>query len=225
LSLEYQQAQPLASRSPTNDRNVLEKKARETQKTSSPSFSPDDSDSPIDPDALIPEFLSLQSQLYYLQPNLFHRSSKLKKANENKYYHDPSPQIASIQQKISKIEKDVLFDHTEAERIWREKLISLNRESAFIMHRDRELSRLSTDDEDEERKMINELKPEKQSPSANDESLGFFGNMFSDNSSTSGMIPESVPHNGHILIRDFGHSSGLSPRRVLEECCKARYEY
>jgi ATP-dependent RNA helicase DHX29 len=80
----------------------------------------EDSDSSIDPDDLIPEFISLQSQLYSLQPNYFDRSNKVDRPLNDS--DDTVSLITKIQRKLSRLEKDVLFDREEAERKWREKL-------------------------------------------------------------------------------------------------------
>jgi ATP-dependent RNA helicase DHX29 len=51
---------------------------------------------------------------------------------------------------------------------------------------------------------------------------GLFGEMFAADINNGPSSFLETP-NSHHLLRDFGKPSGLNPRRVLEEACKARY--
>jgi ATP-dependent RNA helicase DHX29 len=179
----------------------------------------EDSDSSIDPDDLIPEFISLQSQLYSLQPNYFDRSNKVNRPLSHN--EDTICQVTKIQRKLSKLEKDVLFDCEEAERKWKEKLNELRKEAAFTRQEGRrDKSALAVyNDKD---KPTDQLAMDKDLSATADDNLDFIGDMFlidSTDPEPSSVIGGKQP----IVIRDFGQTgSQISPRRILEETCKAK---
>ncbi|KAA8652325.1 hypothetical protein EYZ11_010692 [Aspergillus tanneri] len=185
--------------------------------------SPYDSDSSLDPDTLLPKFLELQTKLYGLRPELFDKPKRAKKAGRQASGSSTeNPQVIKLQRKIAGIENDVLFDCAEAEYRWKEKLDDLRKEAAFV--------RQSTLDEKlsagpGENKEQSENKEEETSPPSDDvgEATGLLGDMFQDEEPIleTEVITEEL-NKVTIQLRDFGKWSGLNPRRVLEETCKAR---
>ena len=51
-----------------------------------------------------------------------------------------NPKTLKLQKKIAKLESDILFDREAAELKWREKLLDLMRESAFLREKEKTLS-------------------------------------------------------------------------------------
>jgi ATP-dependent RNA helicase DHX29 len=181
----------------------------------------EDSDSSIDPDDLIPEFISLQSQLYSLQPNYFDRSNKVDRPLNDS--DDTVSLITKIQRKLSRLEKDVLFDREEAERKWREKLTELRKEAAFTRQEDRRGKSASVAYNDKD-KPTDQLVIEKDLSAAADDNLDFVGDMFLIDSSDLEPPSTIVTQQPSIVIRDFGQTDSISttPRQLLEETCKAK---
>ncbi|KAJ6015004.1 hypothetical protein N7540_009595 [Penicillium herquei] len=178
-----------------------------------------DSDSSIDPDTMVPEWLDLQTKLYSLQPDLFDRPGKGKKGRAAAPSQSEDPEVAKLQRKIAKIERDVLFERQEAEYIWKDKLEELRKDAAFLRR------------PVERKKDAQEAEPEPEDPNLTvpsleemDEAEGLLGSMFQDEPDSAGSILGLPPPDGgvKITLRDFGKSTGLSPRRVLEETCKSR---
>ncbi|PWY93317.1 ATP dependent RNA helicase [Aspergillus sclerotioniger CBS 115572] len=186
--------------------------------------SPYDSDSSLDPDTLVPKYLDLQTRLYGLRPELFDQPKKGKKGGRKPTGTDvPDPQIARLQRKIASIENDVLFDRHEAEYKWSEKLDDLRKEAAFVRRSQPEDKPIS-DDADIEQLDEKKAEPDGSVPLLdNEENTDLLGDMFQDEEPVLeiGVITEEL-NKASIKIRDFGKWTGLSPRRVLEETCKAR---
>jgi ATP-dependent RNA helicase DHX29 len=196
------------------------------QLVSAPDPSPDDSDSSIDPEDFTEEYVALQSQLYQLRPQYFDQPSKGKnkkpgrgKSND----HDPDPRLARIQRKIAKIENDVLFDQAEAEVQWREKLADLRKEVAFMREKEQPVEKPPTGPRVEKPQSVDES--DELGLAADDDNGALFGEMFAADMSEVEPLAIAESTNRNILMRNFGKPSGLNPRRVLEETCKARYLY
>ncbi|KAJ5896633.1 uncharacterized protein N7473_006032 [Penicillium subrubescens] len=182
-----------------------------------------DSDSSIDPDTMVPEWLELQKKLYSLQPDLFDRQGKGKKGRGAAAGQSDDPEVAKLQRKIAKIERDVLFEAQEADFIWRGKLDEL-RKDAF-MRRPVERKKQPQATEASGKGAANSGSDMDSLPvdDMDDDAADLLGDMFQtepDDGSILGLPPPVIE--AKFTIRDFGKSTGLSPRRVLEETCKAR---
>ena len=170
--------------------------------------------------------MELQTKLYHLQPDLFDRSKKKPpKASED-------PQVLKIQRKIANIESDVLFDRREAEFQWKEKLDQLRKEAAIFGRptvREVEMGKEKPAPPKQSEAKVDE----KDDDDEEEENADMLGNMFDDTETPIldaikearlGNTTPPVPENSSaITFRDIGKWTGLSPRRVLEEACKARY--
>ncbi|KAG2411771.1 hypothetical protein HFD88_009327 [Aspergillus terreus] len=216
-------SQPAQSSTPklTQD-DSKPKQAKSTVKADlPPASSPYDSDSSLDPDTLLPKYLELQTRLYNLQPEIFDKPKKGKKSGREKTAGASAedPQVASLQRKIASVENDVLFDKAEAECRWREKLDDLRKEAAFLRQ-----SQPKDKPEQDDTKEAGEKEPENNVPLMDeDETADLLGDMFQAEEPTleSGVILEEL-NKAVLNMRDFGKWTGLNPRRVLEETCKAR---
>ena len=166
---------------------------------------------------MVPEWLSLQTKLYTLQPDLFDRPGKGKKGRDTSVGQSSDPEAAKLQRKIAKIERDVLFERQEAEYIWKDKLEELRKDAAFL----RRPAERKKEEQEAEPEDPNLTVPSLEEMDAD---AGLLGDMFQDEPDGTGSILGLPPPDvgTKFTLRDFGKSSGLSPRRVLEETCKSR---
>jgi ATP-dependent RNA helicase DHX29 len=189
-------------------------------------WSPYDSDSSLDPDTLLPKYMELQTQLYHLQPEIFDAPKKGKKSvGASTEIDTNNPQVAKIRRKISSIKNDVLFDRIEAEYRWKEKLDDLRREAAFFRENPPNVQSSPEEPEIKDQPGEKGTEPKTEVPPIDDEeTTDFLGDMFQAEEPVleTGVILEEL-NKAAITLRDFGKWTGLSPRRVLEDTCKARY--
>ncbi|KAE8145083.1 P-loop containing nucleoside triphosphate hydrolase protein [Aspergillus avenaceus] len=217
--------EPTQSSDLTQD-TVNKAKQSKSPSTESPPFTPTpyDSDSSLDPDTLLPKYLELQGQLYNIRPDIFDKPKKGKKLVRESTESDANdPQITKLRRKIAGIENDVLFDRKEAEHYWKEKLDDLRKEAAFLRqnppngHTSEEL-----EDKDQSAEKDTDNRTDFQ-PVDDEETADLLGDMFQAEEPVleTGIILEEL-NKAAINVRDFGKWTGLSPRKVLEDTCKAR---
>jgi len=204
-----------------------------------------ESEGDLEPDELLPTWLSAKSSLYELSPDVATGDSTKggkPKGKKPKTFGDEkssSPEIAKLVRKLAKIEKDVLFDSYEAEGQWIDLRNSLAQDRA-------QRRRLQLDDGglefrvcNAEEHTVNEgtaFQPEKDSAMPVEESryeddddlvADFFESLPESNTDAkTGLTSMAVQDAGgiNLTIRDFGKWTGMSPRRILEDACRARYD-
>lgn len=194
-------------------------------KAATPPSLDDDSGSELEPDTLVPKYLELQTRLYNLSPDVFDRPKKGKKSGRENAEGGPTdPQVANIQRKVSKIENDVLFDREDAGQNWRAKLDDLRKEAAFFLHSKREEEK-PTEEQEQPEEANPEPDPESDALLGNAENAELLGDMFEaeEPALETGVILDELSK-ASMHVHDFGRTTGLSPRRILEETCKSRYE-
>ncbi|KAI9811170.1 MAG: hypothetical protein M1827_005621 [Pycnora praestabilis] len=205
-------------------------------------------ESDLEPEELLSGYLEIKSRLYEIRPELVPNiSSKSRKAKSAKSavpfdHAKTAPKVVKLQRKLKKIESDMLFDQYSADQKWfdmrnnlaqmdaaRRKLLldepaqsppndldvegSNNQSvSAAVSQAATEagaaLPAASDDDEDDEitlGEIFASLPQEDTDPATG----------------ATNMVIKS-PDGENIKIRDFGKWTGMSPRRVLEEACRAR---
>jgi ATP-dependent RNA helicase DHX29 len=146
--------------------------------------------------------------------------------------------IAKLEAKLAKIRNDVLFDAYTAEQQWQAKRIPLEKELA-------EAKRLSESQNDEAQPKEDPEKPAEpeENGEVNDEAERIAAEILAEAEGSDDGIEglfDSLPQaevdpatgqsqtiiNGSdglkTVIRDFGKWSGVSPRRALDEACRAR---
>ncbi|OJD24791.1 hypothetical protein ACJ73_03844 [Blastomyces percursus] len=204
---------------------------RETQAKSTqslPSASSDESDS--DPDSLVPKYIELRTQLYMQHPNLFNQTNKRqrKEALPLTLADDQaSTNIAKLKKKLSKIENDVLFDRDEAENIWQNKLSELRKHAAKFL-------RNAVARESQPETPAAELRDTQVQDSSDvliesilsdlNENDDLLGGLFATDLEGPSVAVSNTEAKGNTVVRsrDFGKPTGMTPRRVLEEGCRAR---
>jgi ATP-dependent RNA helicase DHX29 len=206
-------------------------------------FEVSDIDSDLEPDELVSVYVSTKAKLFRLRPDLVETrrpgSKKTKTLRENTSNRiDALPfGLRKLQAKLRKIEADPLFDSQLGDQQWLLKRIELLREASLEKRRPGSTG----GDQHNTDSVEDSSQPETgiQTPNDTDSNLAnnkvdFFlqdsenddilGNMF-DSSLEGGDDPKLI-HPGlessQIQLRDFGRISGLHPRRVLEDSCRAR---
>lgn len=200
------------------------------------SESSDESDQD-DPEAMIARFLDLQSRLYNLRPDLVDslvgkRATRTRNRPLEREKRDDGlePRIIKLLRKLDKLETDILFDKDEALRQWvgiRDQLAEDAAERKRL-HLDnvnaqptngRAVTHASRSNPESE-------KTQEQADESGDDMLtglfSTFTELSTDAKTSVTSIQPSIPNDCVVTIRDFGKPTGLKPRRVFEEACKAR---
>ncbi|KAJ5178878.1 hypothetical protein N7492_002088 [Penicillium capsulatum] len=217
------ESEPSRSSTPGKSQNGGKGKPKDDWKSSKVAPPAYDSDSSIDPDTMVPDWLGLQTRLYTLQPDLFDRPGKGKKGRAAANQSD-DPEVAKVQRKIAKIERDVLFERREAEYIWEGKLEELRKDATLRRPVDRKKESQPPAEETNPDPVLDDPAFSVPTMEELDDGAGLLGDMFQDEPDSSGSVLGLPPPvvDSKITVRDFGKWTGLSPRRVLEESCKAR---
>lgn len=183
-----------------------------------------DIDSDLEPHEMVSKYLALKTRHFHLSPASEEQNDgkgKKPKPQTSSLAHDRS-RTARLDSKIAKIRSDILFDQQEADRQWSVLRIDLVRETA-------NRRRLGVDDKVEDEKKHGKSEPNGSSSAAEEveEEASMLGELLSglpDTAPDGGicMRPED-PGGALIKVRNFGKWNGMSPRRILEEACRARF--
>lgn len=204
-----------------------------------------ESDSDIDPDELLPVYLKTRAQLFHLQPpkqaptQLTGQRKRdrqtVPKESTGKLSTDP--EIAKLQRKLESIAGDVLFDKYIADQQWEKQRIQLERDAAAqrsaasggtpqrIPHPAEVLEDSEDDDVSREAARITAEVLEDDGSDGDAAVAELFASLPVTEVDPITGKSNVVVNSGDgtkITIRDFGKTTGMSPRRVLEEACKAR---
>lgn len=206
-----------------------------------------DVESDLEPDELLAVYLRTKSRLFDLDPEGEggNASSKKKQGKGQKGQSSakqpPGRGKKKLQDRVQRIESDVLFDKREGEAQWTEKKVDLARE-----HAERRKWQLQNDEQtkeqeapskdpakegetttggitDEAERLGQELLKEAEAMGDDDMLGGMFGALPGDEDpAPSGDASAGVVPSTGVVVRDFGRLTGMNPKRVLEEACKAR---
>ncbi|KAM0497528.1 hypothetical protein ACHAP8_006692 [Fusarium lateritium] len=186
-------------------------------------------DSDIEPDELVSKYLESKAKL------LEYERGQPRDLPINE--HDEQLAVAKLEAKIKKIELDVLFDKYEADQQWKVQRVDLERQLGAAKHdrQDQAGENLTIEGEPVlEKTDVGDISNEAERIAA--EILA----EVSDEDNDIGGLFASLPQNevdartgesrtvvnsadgNQIVIRDFGKSTGISPRRALEEACRSR---
>ena len=174
-------------------------------------------ESDLEPDELVGKYVALETLRIQICPqDAEHKTKNGKRQSPHGLMRAPVVRkVARLDSKIARIKSDPLFDQDEADRQWTTIKIELLREAA-------NRRRLGIHEE------VKRPKPnESSSATDEDEEDGtMLGELFlslpesTSNGDGSTVITNSVGTS--IKVRDFGKWTGMSPRRILEETCRAR---
>lgn len=177
--------------------------------------------------------MSLRSRLYELQPELFGRNKKSTKTPPGSEGGKNASRIRKLKSKIANIEKDVLFDQNEAEEKWQDQLAQLREEAIFKAGSSKPTQEKSQENiNDSVPHQAAESGPEKESTDilrsdVQEDENDMFAGIFSaeEQNQTPEPIILNELQNATVKSRDFGKSVGMSPRRIFEDACRARYDH
>ncbi|QIW99610.1 hypothetical protein AMS68_005128 [Peltaster fructicola] len=198
-----------------------------------PDIEVSDLDSDLEPDELLAVYLQTKARLFDLDPTA--DDKPLKKGKQAPQQAVATPGQKKLRQKLGKIRSDLLFDVQTADMQWEARKIDLLREQA-------ERKRLRLDDKPsnstsrngETQNSTTAKNTTAEDINAEAERLGqellqqaeddeLLGGMFDalPSIATAGTHTAQAD-SADLVIRDFGKLTGLNPKRVLEEACKAR---
>ena len=189
-----------------------------------------DSDSDLEPEQLVRKYLELQSRLHDISPELTEEDARRQRRGKSKQSvvngdmdSSRKRRIERIRAKIHKIKSDLLFDEVEANGRWADIRIDLAQEAA-------ERKRLGIRNGLEQKVtpiiQSNNYPAKSQEDDVTDGMLSdFFSSLpetVTDPVTGSSIISTADKEGRNVEIRDFGKWTGVSPRRALEEACRAR---
>ncbi|KJX94025.1 ATP dependent RNA helicase like protein [Zymoseptoria brevis] len=193
-----------------------------------------DVESDMEPDELLSVYLRTKARLYELNQDVDASTvGKKKFSKQSKAPAKRSPGERKLEQRLQKIESDVLFDQREADANWAAHKISLVRDTAerrrLQLHDNHDptparSSKTSTPPSgvsDEAERMGQELLAATNAAEDDDLLGGMFDALPGVSDSAAGGRSGEGAGEG-VTIRDFGRLVGMNPKRVLEEACKAR---
>ena len=205
----------------------------QTDEDSTPS-SASDSDSDAEPEQLVTKYLRLQSRLHEISPDLTGNDARRQRRGKGKHpiiggNTDSSTKrrIERLRAKIHKVKSDLLFDEDKANSRWADIRMDLAQEAA-------ERKTLGIRNDGDQERATPTVRSNKNLPESNDdddEMDGMLSTFFSGlpdtaTDPTTGLSIISTAQEGsNVEIRDFGKWTGMNPRRVLEEACKARWDF
>jgi ATP-dependent RNA helicase DHX29 len=196
-----------------------------------------DLDSDLELDELVPTYLKIKGKLYEIDPSLVEatsrkqtKGSKSKKGSPNQ--PTQSPAVRKLLSQLQQITSDALFDERDAEALWPAKRNQIAQDRAT--QRQEQEGRSCTSDQDEKpatpvQKV--ELKPSPSIPVVDPVELDeeveadILGGMFSavPDDVAPRQVDDRDANSDNITLRDFGKSSGMTPRRLLEEAVRSRF--
>lgn len=173
----------------------------------------DESDDDEDPDHLIDRYLSAKYELL--------KESLSEKGHQQEQY-TTDQQASRLVRRIQRIERDVLFDRDEAIERWGlvKKDLETEHARSIALEKRRNRSRESSTPADMST-TDGEAKDIDSAAYSDDPEGDLFGAHFAPNETKD--ADNETSSSVEIIVRDFGPiGAGASPRKVLEEFCKAK---
>ena len=194
-----------------------------------------DLDSDAEPEDLVKNYLQLQLRLHEINPELTEVDDRRQRRGKGKnpildgnMDSTRKRKIGRLSARINKIKSDLLFDEDKANHKWAEIRLDLVQEAA-------ERKRLDIRNEGPQPKATPTMQSNAKLAELNDDDHdtdGMLGGFFSSLPDTAtdpvtglSVMSMTGQEGNNVEIRDFGKWTGMSPRRVLEEACKARSEF
>lgn len=197
--------------------------------------------SDLEPDELLNVYLRTKAKLYEVDPSSDDAKSRKKSSKPSggrSVVSKTSKGVQGLQNKLDRIGRDVLFDQREADMHWAAMRIDLAKTVNQRKHlglTTAQNGKIGTDSTggpaSNETHSLNVMTQAGSDGKAlmdtgedsNDEDL--LTGMFSSLPGVSGDVQDPRPDDDQtnsVVIRDFGRLTGMSPRRILEEACRAR---
>lgn len=208
-------------------------------------------DSDIEPDDLNPKYLETRTKLYHLQRQQQDASRQSRKPGQRLQLPTTTSdltddmEIAKLQAKLDKIEKDPLFDVGLARLQWEPRRIQVERDysenkklqagceaapetqESKQPDEDKPQSSDDGDDDDEVSREAKKMAADilAQDDNEEDQALADLFSALPTNEVDANGKTSTVVNNSDgtkVTIRDFGKFTGVTPMRVLEEACRSR---
>lgn len=198
-------------------------------------------DSDIEPENLMPVYLDTMAKLFHLQqPTKNGINGSQSNGTLKNNAAEQSPEIARLHRKLKKIEGDILFDQYLADQQWTKDKIALEKAAAIkrsevsgkterVRHPAESSDESSEDEsEDEISKAAKQMAADILEDDGSDLEGGIadlFASLPQEEVDPLTGKSSQVVNNKDgtkVKIRDFGKTTGVAPRRVLEEACRAR---
>ncbi|KAI9891929.1 MAG: hypothetical protein M1814_002314 [Vezdaea aestivalis] len=229
----------------TSDTTTQTNHANETPSDNEPVS---DINSDVEPDELLEKHVQTRLAIYRIDPHALFLSSgsktkQPKRRPTTKAAIPLSKRVTQLIDKLKQIESDALFDSWAAEAQWAVAKTDADRKAAQQRKKQHLARKQSVEQSghissDHHPKAAEEISKEAEAASAGliaedageEEELGLFGDMFANlpemltnvSSGTSEMILKESNGISQSTIRDFGKWTGVGPKRILEDTCKAR---
>jgi ATP-dependent RNA helicase DHX29 len=196
-----------------------------------------DLDSDLELDELIPAYLKIKGKIYEIDPSLVEtttrkpsKGAKSKKAIPIQATNTPATR--KLLSQLQQITSDPLFDDREAEAQWPAKRNQIAQDKADKRQEQADQPTVLGQDEDSQ----SPAQPAVSTPNHpisvadqvdTEDEADLLGGMFT--AVPDEIQPRQPDAEGTVsetaTLRDFGKSSGLTPRRLLEEAVRSRLVY
>ena len=195
------------------------------------SSSESDNDSYLDlePSQMTDRFLYLQNQRYCLHDKIGEDQHQNYSGKGCKSGNSVTRKLAKIDSELTKLRNDILFDVDEAESQWRSREILIRRE---LSERKKlglspvDKAKSGSRDSSSDPKMLAAIERHIDDTEYDDLAGEFFSSLpdpvARENLGSKTSLKSEGPSSDPMKIKDFGSWSGTSPRRILEETCRAR---
>ena len=176
-----------------------------------------DLDSDMEPEHMIQKYIALKTRLFQIHPSFLKESKATKARSSRDVDHCQLKETATtkrLQAQIKTLCSDILFDSQRADNLWQSDYIDLLQQDAARKRHGRdgnlEGQSISTDDEN-----VSET---------TDDLEAMIGDMFASIPDPASRSVEFYheTNDSNVRLRHFQSWNGVSPRRVLEDACKAR---
>jgi ATP-dependent RNA helicase DHX29 len=196
------------------------------------------SDAELEPHELLSRYVSLKTRVYEQRPDLAYPESQKPKASKAKSKGAPQldnsldPKTRGLLRRLRKFRSDILFDLEEAEERWTETWVELVKETARRKRLGLDVDSIQAKQPAKPTTNHTAFTPDSTatpaSEASNDADIDL-GDLFvglpdlgTDAENGKSVLSTSNADGTRVTIIDYGTWSGVGPRRVLEEACKAR---
>lgn len=216
-----------------------------TKRSTVKKVAPIEYDSDIEPEDFLREYIKCKKVLWQAQQQTKSKKGATRSSGRNSSQlqlptASKDPEAAKALRKIKKIENDVLFDPYPAIQEWEKERIVLERDAAQQRNAEQRKSDETTESQESETLVDSEDEVSKEAAKIGAAMLEDSG---SDDDAALADLFASLPVNEvdpltgksttvinssdgtKITLRDFGKWTGVNPTRILEEACRARYDF
>ncbi|KAE8862961.1 hypothetical protein PTNB29_05523 [Pyrenophora teres f. teres] len=194
-----------------------------------------DLDSDLELDELIPAYLKIKGKLFEIDPQLVdtttRKPAKGAKSKKSAPVAVQTPAVRKLLSQLQQLTSDALFDEYQAEAQWPTKRNQIAQAQAEKRQRNENQSSIAQAQQKEvvaDPSMVDVAKAPlpaaPQSVEEGEEDVDLLGGMFTA-VSDAGPAPETSNDGAstdNVTLRDFGKSTGMSPRKVFEEAVRSR---